>query len=134
MREIVEGEAARRIALPVAPEVFDALKSLCDDYAESVRQSDMRGVIAANKKLHEELYQLCGNAFLADTINAMAQKANLVRFSTSTDPAYLARASEEHYGILEALRGSDNERLAALCIDHIQPSRRLYLEKRARLT
>ena len=57
-----------------------------------------------------------------------AQRANLVRFSTSTNPAFLARSRDEHFQIIEALKQSDHDRLAALCVQHLQPSREYYIE------
>ena len=131
MREIVEARAAMMIPLPAAPEDRRRLDEICRAYAGAVESGDMQGVIAANKAFHQVLYRLCGNRFLADVIDDLAQKANLIRFSSSTEPAYLARARDEHYRILEALEGDDNEHLARLCVAHLQPSRRMYLEKKA---
>ncbi|MBL4726499.1 MAG: GntR family transcriptional regulator [Rhizobiaceae bacterium] len=133
MREIVEGQAAAMIDLPIAETDFDRLEKICDDYADAIEQTNMRGVIENNKRFHREVYRLCGNDFLADVIDNMGQKANLVRFSSTSDPKYLAQARDEHFGILQALKGTDNALLAKLCVDHMQPSRRIYLEKMARM-
>ena len=85
------------------------------------------------ERFHRELYRLCGNDFLADVIDNMGQKANLVRFSSSSDPKYLTQARDEYFGILKALKGTDDTKLAELCVDHMQPSRRIYLKNMARL-
>lgn len=133
MREIVENQAAMMIELPVAKTDCDRLEKICKDYADAISQTNMRGVIENNKLFHRELYRLCGNDFLADVIEGMGQKANLVRFSSTSDPKYLAQARDEHFGILQALKDNDNIRLAKLCVDHMQPSRRIYLENMTRL-
>lgn len=133
MREIVESQAAMMINLPVAKTDCDRLENICEDYADAIEQTNMRGVIENNKLFHRELYRLCGNDFLADVIDSMGQKANLVRFSSTSDPKYLAQARDEHFRILQALKGNDNAKLAELCVEHMQPSRRIYLENMARL-
>lgn len=132
MREIVEGQAALMIALPVPGDDLAELEKLCETYAQSVEQGNLRMVIETNKLFHQSVYRLCRNPFLIDVIDNMAQRANLVRFTSSTDPALLARARDEHFAIVKALGGRSNERLAKLCIEHMQPSRHRYLELHAR--
>ena len=134
LREILEGEAARRIRLPVAPEDRAVLTEIADRYAEAVSGHDLLSIIRLNKRFHEAFYGLSGNAFLTEAIERTMAKANLVRFTSSTDPDALARAREEHYGLLEALSGNDNARLAELCIAHMQPSLTRWLELRGWMT
>lgn len=134
MREIVEHRAAMLISLPVAPKDYARVKMICDKHAAAVDQSDMQRVVAANKEFHQTAYRLCGNSFLADVIDEMAKKANLVRFTSSTDLDCLMQARDEHYQTLDALKGKDNDALAEICIKHLQPSRQLYLEKRTHLS
>jgi len=130
VREILESQAARLIPLPIGQEPYERLKAICEEHAKAISDSDMLGVVASNKAFHQELFRLCGNSFLADVIDEMAKRSNLVRFTSSTNMTYLKQASDEHYQVLEVLRGNDNEKLAALCIEHLQPSRRMYQERR----
>jgi DNA-binding GntR family transcriptional regulator len=134
MRELVERQAALLIPLPVDESHWLQLKKICDGHATAIEKSDMIGVVAANKKFHQVLYRLCGNSFLADVIDEMAKKANLVRFASGTDLRLLKQASNDHYKILETIQGDDNERLAEICVKHLQPSRQVYLEKRVHLS
>jgi len=134
MREIVEQQAAMLIALPIDPGHQAQLKTICDEHAAAINESDMLRIVAANKEFHQVLYRLCGNHFLADVIDEMAKKANLVRFTSSTDMGCLKQARDEHYQILEALIQGDNVALAEICVKHLQPSRRMYLEKRGHLS
>lgn len=133
MRELVEGQAALLIPLPVADNQLSQLNDICDKHATAVERSDMLGVVAANKEFHQVVYRLCGNDFLADVIDEMAKKSNLVRFTSSTNQSLLKLARDEHYLILEALGKDDNKKLADICIKHIQPSRLMYLERHKHL-
>lgn len=134
MREIVESRAAMLIPLPVSENHLLQLKQICDDHAAAIKDSDMLRVVAANKRFHQVMYRLCGNDFLADTIDEMAKKSNLVRFTSSTDQALLKQARDEHFLILAALGKADNRKLADICIRHIQPSRLMYLKRRGALS
>lgn len=133
MREYLERQAALLIHLPVNDENCLKLKIICDEHASAIAGADMLRVVAANKDFHQVLYRLCGNIFLADVIDEMAKKANLVRFTSGTDLNLLKQARDEHFQILEALRGNDNITLSEICVRHLQPSRQKYLEKRGHL-
>ena len=134
MREIVEHQAALMIQLPIPKPAWQRLNAICKNHSAAVDKSDMIRVVAANKEFHQVLYRLCNNIFLADVIDEMAKKANLVRFTSATDPSLLKQARDEHYQILDALKNEDSEALAQLCINHLQPSRHMYLEKRAHIS
>ena len=133
MRDYLERQAALLIPLPVNDEDYSKLKSLCDDHSTAIVQEDMLRVIAANKEFHQVLFRLCGNVFLANVIDEMAKKANLIRFASSIDLNLLKQARDEHFQILDALRANDNISLSEICVSHLQPSRQKYLEKREHL-
>lgn len=134
MREIVERQAALMITLPLSPTAWKRLKLICDSYAAALEKSDMIKVVDADKEFHQVLYRHCNNPFLADVIEEMAKKANLVRFTSATDSSLLTQAKDEHYQILNTLQQNDNQKLAEICVAHLQPSRRRYLERRGHLT
>ncbi len=133
MRGIVEWQAAMLIPLPIDPAYHARLETICDEHAAAISASDMIRVVAANKEFHQVAYRLCGNHFLADVIDEMAKKSNLVRFTSSTDLVRLKQARDEHYQILAALKQNDNVALAEISVKHLQPSRLMYLEKRGHL-
>ena len=130
MRELLEAEAARRIVLPLDASALATVRALAEDYAAAVAARDMRAVIRTNKTFHQAVYSHCRNDFLFSMIDQMAQRANLVRFSSSMELPHLERARDDHFRIVDALAGDDSDRLAAVCVAHIQPSRLHYLERR----
>lgn len=133
MRDLLESEAARRIPYPVPDKELMHIQAAAEQYSQAVASMNMRLVIRANKLFHELTYALCGNIFLSRTIDQMAQRSNLVRFSSSTDPTQLRRACDEHFAILAALRARDRDHLAGLCIAHIQPARDHYVSRLRRI-
>ncbi len=133
LRSMLEGQAAKMIPTPVAAKALQELEAVATDYAVAVEKQDMQSVIRMNKRFHELFYALCQNRFLIMTINKMAQRSNLVRFSSSTDITHLERARDEHFAIIEALKAQENDKLARLCIQHLQPSRLHYIERILRI-
>jgi DNA-binding GntR family transcriptional regulator len=49
------------------------------------------------------------------------------------NPQTLEKVRRDHHAIIEALRQCDQERLVALCRDHLLPSRDAYMEQQRRL-
>ncbi|GAB5375690.1 MAG: hypothetical protein AcusKO_21520 [Acuticoccus sp.] len=68
------------------------MRALAQDYAAAVAARDMRAVIRANKTFHQAVYGHCRNDFLFSMIDQMAQRANLVRFSSSMELPHLEPA------------------------------------------
>lgn len=134
LREYLESQAARQIELPLNPTDLAAIDAIAQAYAAAVAALDMQAVIRCNKAFHQAVYATCGNRFLAMTIDQMAQRANLIRFSTSTDPAFLAQARDEHFGIVDALRKGEREALLQRCVAHLQPAKQRYLQLRVQRT
>ena len=132
VREILERQAALMIPLPVEKAALESLKEVRDIHAAAIESSDMMTVVAANKDFHQRLFCLCGNQFLLEIINEMAKRSNLVRFTSATSLKYLRQAAREHGQVLEALAAQDQKKLAELCVEHLQPSRRMYLERKRR--
>ena len=69
---------------------------------QGMHSQGMLRVIAVNMEFHQVLFRLCGNIFLANVIDEMAKKANLIRFASSIDLALLKQARDEHFQILDA--------------------------------
>ena len=126
VREALESLAAQLIALP-APELTARLASIQERHSAAVNDGDPRAAFRANMEFHDALFAGCGNPHLADAIRAFAQKVHGVRSYTAGDPAYLARARDEHLAMIETLRAGDRDRLVALCRLHLGPSRETYI-------
>lgn len=130
IRAQLEGNAARRIALPLNAEDVGRIGAILDEWNEASLSGDLATVVRTNAKFHQEIYALCGNRFLTLCIDSLAQRSHIVRFSGLTDAAFLTRVRGEHQEIFAALQGDDPEYLARLCVEHIMPSARSYIEIR----
>lgn len=131
VRIALETLAAERIPLPPPPKVVQELRVIQTDHQKAVDDQDPRAAFRANMRFHAAFFAACGNAHLTELIRVSAQKVHAARSLTATDPAYLTRASAEHWAIIDAMEIGDRARLVALCRSHILPSRDVYIAKSA---
>ncbi|EIM29734.1 GntR family transcriptional regulator [Microvirga lotononidis] len=127
VREALETLAAKQIPLPPGPETLAALTDIHEQHSAAVDQGDSRAAFRTNIAFHNALFGACGNPHLIELIRNLAQKAHGVRSYTAADPEHLAKAKEDHWAMIEALRAADRERLVQLCRDHLKPSRDAYI-------
>jgi DNA-binding GntR family transcriptional regulator len=127
VREALETLAAQQIPLPLSREVLTTLIEIQEQHAAAVAQGDSRAAFRANMAFHNALFGACGNPHLVDIILNLAQKAHGVRSYTAASPAHLARARDDHWAMIEALKALDREKLVQLCREHLSPSRDTYI-------
>ncbi|MBM9595417.1 GntR family transcriptional regulator [Roseitranquillus sediminis] len=133
MRAFLEREAALRIPAKVPDDALAEIGAVLAAWTEAAEAGDLLGIVSNNKTYHEKIYALCGNRFLAMGIHQFAKRANLVRFSASTEPDFVARTRREHDELFELLQSSDRQRLAELCVAHIMPAAELYIARRRQI-
>jgi len=132
VREILETNCARQIPLPVAPEKLDQLVVIQRTHDRAVTESDLRSAFRANIAFHKAVFALSENTVLTEMIELAAQRAHTIRSLSMVFPHFLEKARRDHWGIIDALRDCDQERLVAICRDHLIPSRDAYIEQHRR--
>ena len=133
VRDILETNCARQIPLPVAAEKLEELIAIQKLHDAAVADSNLHSAFRANIAFHKALFALSDNAPLTEMIEVAAQRAHTIRSLSMIFPHFLEKARLDHWGMIEALREGDQERLVALCRDHLLPSRDAYLEQQRRL-
>jgi DNA-binding GntR family transcriptional regulator len=133
VRDILETNCARQIAMPVAPEKLEELDAIQQRHDDAVRGSDLHVAFRMNIAFHKALFALSENVVLTEMIELAAQRAHVIRSLSMVVPGFLEKARRDHRRMIEALRECDQERLVALCRDHLLPSRDAYIDKHRRL-
>ena len=128
VRELLEAEAARMIPLPAEEGLVRALTSIHKIHGKAVASGDLRDIYRSNIRFHEVLFEACGNPYLVEAIGQLAMKANLIRFYVGREASMFSGARDEHAGIIETLKSGDRDALVKLCIDHLWPSPKAYIE------
>jgi DNA-binding GntR family transcriptional regulator len=129
---VLHAEAARRIPLPVPPELLASLTAIEAAHAAAVDRGDLSAIHAENDRFHETLFAACGNQHLAATIRDHARLSLAFRCQAMADPALAQRARDEHRAMLEALRQGDREGFVRLCVGHTSFATRAHGRQSAR--
>ncbi len=80
-----------------------------------------------NDRFHLKLFGACGNKYLVQTIELYMRYSLPVRANSMADRASLDISHSQHKLMIDMLSGRDNWVLAQLCVDHLQPSKRRYI-------
>ncbi|MCY0149278.1 GntR family transcriptional regulator [Hoeflea sp. G2-23] len=127
LREMLETSAAAQIEFPVKPEDLEELTAIQSDHDHAIEQEDLVEVFRSNQRFHSKLFDLCGNAYLAEAIKTYAQRAHGIRFHVLISPAKRRKARDEHHMMIDAITRQDRGALIDLCRGHLPPSKNAYL-------
>jgi DNA-binding GntR family transcriptional regulator len=126
MREIVQREAVMRIALPVQRATLATLNAQNEAYLQHLRAGELEKVVEVNNAFHRTLFALCGNQFLAQSIEDHWQKSAAIHSYAIGTPTMAEVSHRQHQAMIDALVAQDRARLAELCTEHMQPALRAY--------
>ncbi len=133
LRETLQRQAANRMRLPADAAYLAELEAAQRRHDEAVASRDPRAIDDANEAFHTLFFEACGNKHLSDAIAHYAYLSRAMRLYPMVDPELLETLRGEHWAMIEALRAGDRKALARLVVEHIQHSKRIYLEVRQAL-
>lgn len=129
VRELVQRQAALWIPLPAPDRLIGQLMAIHEEHGRHIESGYLRGVHETNDRFHLTLFGACGNKYLVQTIELYMRFSLPVRANSMSDRASLDVSHNQHRLMIEMLKGRDNWVLAQLCVDHLQPSKRRYIER-----
>lgn len=133
LRALLQRRAVERMALPADPKLVGTLEAIQRRHDKAVERRDPRVIDAANELFHAAFFAACGNRHLDQAITHYAYLSRAMRLYPMIEPQILETLRAQHWAIIEALKAGDRKALARLVVDHIQPSKRMYLAARAHL-
>lgn len=131
MRAALHRLAVERISFPFDKKTLSQLKAIQKEHGKAIRRNDLQAVFDANNRFHDTLFGACGNRYLTEAIHQHAWLSHAIRSYRIGDPGLLAQAREEHEEMIQALEAGDRKRLRELCVKHIEPSKKAYLQSQA---
>ena len=134
LRATLQRRAAQRMALPASSELLDELVRAQRRHDKAVASRNPLAIDGANEDFHRIMFDACGNRHLAEAIQHYWYLSRATRLYPLLDPALLERLRSEHWAMIDALRTGDRKALMRLVVDHIQHSKRMYLEVRRSIT
>ncbi len=129
VREFLQRQAALMIALPAPEALTRQLEELNEAFTSAAARGDLRAVHEANDAFHLMLFSACGNSYLVGSIRHYMSLSLPMRAKTLAEPAAFKVSQRHHAIMIGLLREQDNWALAQICADHVQPSKRDYLER-----
>lgn len=129
MRQVLHRTAIAMIPMPTPASRLAALEAARDAHATAAASSDLIAIHRTNMTFHRELYGLCDNPYLAESIRLHDWLSFPVRAYGVADANALRQACEEHAAMVEAVRESDRARLDELSFAHMSRARAIYVEK-----
>jgi DNA-binding GntR family transcriptional regulator len=130
VRELLQRQAALRIPLPVPAELIATLERLHEDYIQSLDARDFCAVHETNDAFHITMLSACCNQYLVESIKHYMRLSLPVRSTKTVDVEHAQRSAQDHYMMIQALKGTDSWALAQLCVDHLQGAKNDYLRDR----
>ncbi len=129
VRELLQRQAALRIALPAPPEVITRLEQLHAEYASQLRARNFRAVHEANDAFHLAMFGACGNDYLVESIKYYMWLSLPVRSKKTADYDHALASERDHQRIIGLMQGTDSWALAQVCVDHLQGAKTAYLDQ-----
>lgn len=129
VRELLQRQAALWIPLPAPQALIDELTAIHAEHGRHIDAGYLRGVHETNDRFHLVLFGACGNGHLVQSIELYMRLSLPVRANSMSSTQSLKISHEHHRLMIEMLKGRDNWVLAQLCVDHLQPSKKRYLDQ-----
>jgi DNA-binding GntR family transcriptional regulator len=130
VRELLQRQATLRIPLPAPAALLAELQRLHEDYVRSLDARDFHAVHETNDAFHITMLSACGNEYLVGSIKHYMRLSLPVRSTKTVDVEHAQRSAQDHYMMIQALKGTDSWALAQLCVDHLQGAKNDYLRDR----
>lgn len=127
VRRVLETHAGAITPLPASPELISQMEAVQTRHEEAVSAERFREVFHLNIDFHRLQYSACPNKHLVQTIHDYARKAHLIRATKYGDPVHMRKVVSQHWAIIEAMKGTDNQKLVELISAHLPGSPEEYI-------
>ncbi|MBY9078240.1 GntR family transcriptional regulator [Paenibacillus sp. HN-1] len=118
LREMIEVYTVRKVLPLLKEDDFDRMKASLVRMGELVDKGDMLGILESDLEFHGHLYELSGNSAILDVWNRIQSK--MMRFMAISNKYHTTEfLVEEHYILLEMLKGQDIAATEARFLEHI---------------
>ncbi len=127
VRELVQRQAALLIPLPAPQALIDDLLKIHDEHGGISRAAICAACTRPMTAFTSSCSGPAGTSNLVQTIELYMRYSLPVRANSMADRVSLEIAHSQHKLMIDMLSGRDNWVLAQLCVDHLQPSKRRYI-------
>ncbi len=122
MRAVLEGTAAR-LAARAASDI--EIEELIDMNQQMAQLGNAPEAFVLNRQFHAALLDAAKNRFLARSIHTLQKALMILGPTTLTEPDRAAKAVEEHFGVLDAIRAREGALAEAAMRAHLEAAQRV---------
>ncbi len=129
MRRLLHQAAIEMIEFPVPAERLAAVEQACQAHAAASAAGELIAIHRSNMAFHRELYGLCDNPYLAESIRLHDWLSFPVRAYGVADAQALEQACREHRAMVDAVAAGNRAALEVLSVAHMGRARDIYEAK-----
>lgn len=126
--------AVRAIPLPAPESLIGELERLNAIHIETYESGDIRAMRDSNDAFHCALLSACTNPYLHKTLQDYSALTSPMRAKAISHEHLRETYLNHHKEMIRLMATDDHEALAALCVEHLQPSKSDYLSYLASLS
>ncbi len=129
LRELLTRQASLKIPLPVPSSALDRVQQVQAEYEKAIDGGDLPAIHESNDRFHVEIFALCDNPYLVEMLKRCMDMTYVIRAGNMSDTVRTTASCAEHRAMIALLRGTDAWALSELCVQHLRPSKELYLRR-----
>lgn len=126
VRIILETSAAQSTPLPVPPAVIKQMEKLASAHEQAIKTENFREVFWLNKRFHEVQFSCCPNERLRTLIKEHTRIAQPIRVVKYDDSKHMSTVVAQHYEIIAAMKGRDQDAYVSATRKHLPASAEAY--------
>ena len=119
VREVLEGMAARLAAIRIDQKSLAVMEACLEKQQLVVKQQNLKEYSKLDFLFHATVYELCGNAYLQEMLEAIKNKMRPIQLSLQVEPI-LPQLYKDHVNLLNALRAHDPDKAEKVFREHNQ--------------
>ncbi|MDD7973345.1 GntR family transcriptional regulator [Roseinatronobacter alkalisoli] len=119
VREAVEADIVRILAVAPSPELITRLEGLLQEQIATANDPDPTDFVVLDESFHRAMAEAIGQAPAADILEGLKIQLNRTRHLTARQFSR-HKVIEQHSAILDALRARDPDRASAMMRTHLQ--------------
>lgn len=127
LRVLLEGYAARCCAERADEKAKQALTTAVEAFVYASERESQEGIMAAKDAVYDALFDGARNPFVKQTLTAMHNRINMLRFASFSSPGRLEESMNEIKEIVKAILAGDGDKAEAECRRHIEHAAALAL-------
>jgi DNA-binding GntR family transcriptional regulator len=129
VREMLTRQAALRVPLPASGATIARVREAQAAYEAAIDRESLPDIHETNDQFHMEMFSLCENPYLVELLKRCMDMTYIIRAANMADTTWLAVARAEHRAMIALLEGTDPWALSELSVQHLRPSKELYLRR-----